>query len=514
MIPNNQFWFNNKNANTQIVDGSILTTGATTYMVSDASSLLNDQIKGTTQKFSIVARVKRTWADQTYQTIFSRDNNAGGRQFACEWDEEERITFFIADNAGKYSWWKSVDSFVRTNSFYTFGFTFDNTLALANKCKIYVDGVEVSTTRVDVGAGVSDVNNQPAEPIYIGVTNYGGFVNPVRGYISSVSFYTDILTAADNLAIYNGGSAYDERSGLSISPYMYWNFGNSVVGGNITTDDIIGTSYPVSKQFTSSGAVTVSLLEYPIPLVYNAATNTLIAAMVDNPSVTRKDLIDDFIVACISDGNWAELELIKWYASHGANDALLNWISPASNASTLINAPVFTTDEGFIGNSAASRYIDENFNTANGVKYTLNSGSLFAFNRLNINAAEVSIGNADGADLTIIVPLSTGSCSARINSATNTSFIHGDSTGMFAVIRTASNVQKVYMRGVEAASSAAVSTARPNLDLFTLAYNNGGVAGLVSNNRISFTAVGSGSVDQSKLNRRVINFLIGMGTNI
>lgn len=514
---NNSFWrnyvlFDNGSSEEALVNGSILTANSGTYMVSDAPSLLNSQIKGTGQKFSIVMRVKRTWADQAYQTVFSRDNNSGGRQFACEWDNEERMTFFIADDDTKYSWWKTTDSFVRTNSFYTFGFTFDNTQALADKCKIYVDGVEVTTTRVDLGGGVSDVNDQPLEPIYIAVTNFGGLINPFQGYTSSISFYTGILTAADNLAIYNGGSVYDERSGLSISPYMYWNFGNSTVGASITTNDLMGTSYPVSKQFTSVGAVTLSSAQYPIPLVYNAASDTLFAAFSVQPSATRKALMDDFITGCITDNNWNEFESAVWLAAPNQTDSKVNWKSPGTFNPTEIGTPTFTVDEGFTGSATAG--IDTNFNGANGTKYVLNSGAMGVYLRLDINAAVAAMGNISGSDASIIVPRNGGTFAGRLNSATNTTVLNADTLRLISIVRTASNVQAVWKHITQLTSSGAVSTSTINNNIYVLGYNSGGTLTLPTANQASFYYISSGAVDMAKLGQRVQNYMIGIGKDV
>jgi len=488
--------------------GSISLTDASTYMVSDSASLLNEQIKGTTQKFSISIWLKLNWYDGQYQTIFSRDNNSGGRQFACEFDDVGRWTFFIADDGTKYSWWKSDGAFIRTNGWYNLIQTFDNTQSLADKCKIYINGTEIATTRVDVGGGVSDVNDQPLEPIYIGVTNFGGLINPSNCNLSRITFYNDILTSGDASLIYNNGLLFNELSGLSINPYMMWNMGSAIDSGDVTVNDLVGTSYPSSKSFTSVGSVAVSNSTYPTPLVYQPETTALISEMTGSPTQYEQDYIDDLINGLLTDGNWDIADLVRVYASHDSNDALLNWVSPVAGSASLVNSPSFTVGVGFTGNSAASRHINENINPTLLSNYSLNSGAVFVYCELDINAAEAVFGNGNGTDLTVIIPRNGGSFAGRINSDTNTLYANGSSIGLMGVIRLDSNSQNINVNGVNVQSGVVSSTNIANNNFYTLAYNNNGAAALFSNNTVRFVYVSNGTVDAGKLYRRIFNFLL------
>lgn len=497
--------------------GSFLFDSGSKYFVSEATSLLNSEISGTGQKFSISIWFKRVTVDGTYQTIFSRDGNSGQRQFACEFDPAEEWTFFIADNASNYSWWKTVSTFTSTSVWYNLIATFDNTLTLANKCVIYVQGQPEPTVRTDLGAGVSNVNSQPGEPIYVGVTDFGGLINHIKGYLSNITFYNGILTINDAALIYySGNTAKSANIATSVAPYMSWNAPSATLGTAPNINDNVGTSYSVSKNFTSSGMTPQDYkFIYPTAPTFNSATTTLAAAMSTPPTAQRERLIDLFITGSISDGNWSLIDAMWFPAAETQQAGQLNWITPASYTLTEVSSPTWTADQGYTFNGTSS-YINTNFNTStNGVNFVLNSAIIGVYERLNINEAKAQIGNANsGTSINIITARNGGNFLGKIHCNVNLAAATSDSSGLFLARRTASNAQDISINGVQKVSGSTASVSVPNNNIYFGCYNNNGTAALFCTNQISFAIIGGGGISRSKLYTRVQNYMTALGTQV
>jgi hypothetical protein len=79
-------------------------------------------------------------------------------------------------------------------------------------------------------------------------------------------------------------------------------------------------------------------------------------------------------------GIWAKLDLFYLFANNGSKEfATLNWKSPSLYQATLVNSPVFTTNQGIAGDGVAA-YVDTNCNPATqGVNYTQDNAGRFAW---------------------------------------------------------------------------------------------------------------------------------------
>jgi hypothetical protein len=120
----------------------------------------------------------------------------------------------------------------------------------------------------------------------------------------------------------------------------------------------------------------------------------LFAAMTDQPTATRKNLINTLIVGLKNSGVWTGLDCLFLLAAADSQAALLNWKTPATPA-TAVNSPAFVADRGYTGDVATS-YINSNFNPfAGGVNFVQNSGSQFVHCGTNIgNGAQTDVGMA------------------------------------------------------------------------------------------------------------------------
>jgi hypothetical protein len=484
-------------------DGSFLFNSGSKYFRS-ANGLLNSEIKGTTQKFSIEIWFKRVTVDGTYQTIFSRDQNSSARQFACEFDPSEKWTFFIADSDTKYSWWKTVDAFTSTSVWYHLVATFDNNQSLANKCVIYINGLSQATARTDVGGGVSSVNDQASLPIYIAVTDFTTLINPIKGYLNKITFYNDVLTATDVANLYAGSGS------VSLSAYLTWTLKSS---SSSTLIENSIRNYSLSTQFTGSG-MSGSDYSTSIPSAsYDTDALSYIAAMSVAPDNPHKLAISELFAGLKTDSIYTTLDDFGITAVATQQAARLKCKSLGTITEN--GGLTWTADQGYTGNGS-SGYLDTNYNpSTQGVQFTLNSNAIGAYNRLNLNEATATMGHANsGTSVTIITPRNGGNFLGKSVCNTNLSAANSDSRGIHSVRRTTSTSQQIFKRGTSQASGSTTSVSIPNNNIYVLCYNNNGSAALFSNNQVSFWFVGAGTVPQSTLETRVNNYMTRLGTNV
>jgi hypothetical protein len=114
---------------------------------------------------------------------------------------------------------------------------------------------------------------------------------------------------------------------------------------------------------------------------YQAILNKAIEFGYSLPSASVQVKQNTLLTSMKADGVWAKLDVFYVFAQDGSAEfATLNWKNPAANqANILVNAPTFTSNQGFTGNGTSS-YIDTNFNPATqGVQYTQNNASRYFF---------------------------------------------------------------------------------------------------------------------------------------
>lgn len=503
--------------NIDLINSGNFAYSGTKYFGS-SNGLLNNEIKGSTSKFSISIWCQRTTVDATVQTIFSRDSNTGGRQFACEWVQQEYITFFIANDASNYTWWQTDATFTETNAWYHIVYTFDNTLSGFNKCKIYVNGqVETTGNVVIAGTGVTNVNDQPSEPIYLCRTDFGGLINQFKGSVGEIDFYTGVLSQSDVTALFNSGTYKNAQNiTTSIAPYMNWRPVTATWNGSAwSMNDNVGTSYGTSKVFTSTGLLQGDFSSgNPQTTSRNSNTIALLTNMSVQPSLRDAYIIDSFIQNTINDGIWALFSDMGFFAAHDQQAARIRWLNPTLQV-TEVNTPIWTQDQGYVTNAGVTAYINSGIDLSTiGGNFTLNSGGIGTYNRLNNNGNEASIGIVNGAG-SIIIPRNSGSYAGRMNTTgSNNSVASADSRGLVCQVRSASNVMTAYQNGASINANATVSTAIPVGNIFILAFSNAGTAASISGNQISFWYVGSGSINQGTLYLRVQQYMRSKKTNV
>jgi hypothetical protein len=169
---------------------------------------------------------------------------------------------------------------------------------------------------------------------------------------------------------------------------------------------------------------------------------------------------------------------------------------------TNVNSTTFTAGEGFTGNGT-TMYLDTNYSAfSDGVNYTKNSISFGCYALLN-----------PASDNSLLMGFNQGSCLSYVsnnfaslggvsmftaNSAANSTGTTHTGDGMHSALRTSSNSSGYYKNGVLDIASVVISQNLEDRNLYLLARNNAGAASNFSVNKLSFSFIGSGAVDQAQ----------------
>jgi hypothetical protein len=200
---------------------------------------------------------------------------------------------------------------------------------------------------------------------------------------------------------------------------------------------------------------------------------------------------------------------------HGlSNDvaARTSFVNPSSAIVTAVNSPTFLQNVGYQGNGATS-YLNTNYNpSTQGVKYTLNNASGFAYVGSNIISIGAAFGSVrSGAVGPIVFPQFSSLLPLYvINDGGTDNYGTGDSLGLSSVIRTSSTSLSLYKNGTLNASATKNSTSIPSFPLFICGYNNSGVLGAPYAGTISATGFGSANINQTNF----YNAIQALGTSI
>lgn len=148
-----------------------------------------------------------------------------------------------------------------------------------------------------------------------------------------------------------------------------------VVTSNAPLMTVAENGYGMPIVLSDNGAPFVVEGNIPLP-VYDPLAAALFARMTVDPSLDRKTLVNDRIVAGKLKSFWAKLDALWVHAAHDAQAGRLNWLTGSYDC-VPINNPSFTVDRGYMGDGSSS-YLDTGFNplTALLPKYTKNSGSI------------------------------------------------------------------------------------------------------------------------------------------
>lgn len=194
---------------------------------------------------------------------------------------------------------------------------------------------------------------------------------------------------------------------------------------------------------------------------YLPESSGLFARFTTPPTLARKALINNYILALKTAGVWTKLDALYLFAAADTQGACLNWVQNLYNC-TLVSSPTFAADRGYTGNGS-SAYVDSGFNpaTASGPKYVRDDASFALWSRTSGTSTVSDGGEYDGTDgLTLQTRDGTDNMNYRVNNATGTANPGVTSgAGLFAVRRTTSTAIKSYWNGAVVGTGGQTSVA-------------------------------------------------------
>lgn len=254
----------------------------------------------------------------------------------------------------------------------------------------------------------------------------------------------------------------------------------------------------------------------------DAATTAWVNAVVaDGGSVsgTQTTRVNTLIVGLKADSLFTILDRLWLYAGESdAHQAKIDIINLGTH--TLNGTPTLAAG-GYTGNGT-SQYIATGFNPATaGGHYVQDSAALGAYVRTNNAAYDsgVFIGASDGSNSAhLYLAQNSGAAFCKVNTTTFTSCVITTQQGMWVSTRTASNAQAVYRNGNTTAigSDSNVSSGNVNKELYALAFNNNGSAGLWVPDQVSAILIGGAltATQASNLASRINAYMTSWGINV
>ena len=189
-----------------------------------------------------------------------------------------------------------------------------------------------------------------------------------------------------------------------------------------------------------------------------------------------------------SAGVWDKLDTFAVFATDGSSDfALIDW--KRLTQYTAVNSPTFTTNEGFMGNGTSS-YIDTNFNPATqGVNYTLDNASRYAY-VFTGSAGQRFEGNLLDNNMRLgtftLIKINSGAVNAL-----DSAFTYTTTKGMKSIHRTSSTDVTLYNDSIGGARTL-ISTVVTSENQWI--FRNGGI---YVDTKISMYAMGSSLITEN-----------------
>lgn len=213
-------------------------------------------------------------------------------------------------------------------------------------------------------------------------------------------------------------------------------------------------------------------------------------------TTNEKTYINTFITALGTD--FAEFDRLWIHGLANSIAARTSLANPTSTMITAVNSPTFTASQGYTGNGTNS-YLNTNYNpVTNGVKYTLDSASIYVYSRTDLNAFKFDIGHTNATSYAVLDLRDGGSFYRSINQVSLVSGITvANSLGLFSGIRLNVNDVRSYKNGVLLLNNSTNSSTLINNNMYVLALNNNGTSAFYSPRQLSVSAIGSGIINQS-----------------
>lgn len=211
------------------------------------------------------------------------------------------------------------------------------------------------------------------------------------------------------------------------------------------------------------------------------------------PGTTVLDAINAFYEAQTM--NWLDLCDKSFLLGMPYQDnSLIDMINPASNPATLIGAPNYVANKGYVGSTG--NLVDSQYNPAtNGVNWTLNDAWIAIWGNTNVSENTVDTGNYGNLGASFIQLHLGTTIYAQINSNTYNTGTIANVIGLTVVKLIAGTTLEIWFNGSMIATGAATPSTIASLKLYICGNNSGGAPNLESSRQISYWAVGGGNID-------------------
>lgn len=228
---------------------------------------------------------------------------------------------------------------------------------------------------------------------------------------------------------------------------------------------------------------------------FSSEANALFARMVVKPDDTRKILVNETISSLKTAGIWAKLDAFWMYAAHSEDESLLNWVKDDHNC-VPVNFPLHRIDKGWRGD-AKSAYIRTGYvPSVNSDKFTLNSASMGIgfFTQNSTEGFCMGSSNVDSTNgYTVIIQKFGGQSAFSVNGNNTWAYKNQAVFGRFLIAnRTASNVIKGYVDGIEVASGSQNSVGLSTGEIILMGAKVSGTVYAQDNREVAFAYIGSG----------------------
>jgi hypothetical protein len=292
------------------------------------------------------------------------------------------------------------------------------------------------------------------------------------------------------------------------------------------TVDVAITSQPMTMAAAvQNQSIDIAISSQPMTMAaaltqaatFETETNTLLAALSGTYDDTRKTAINTLIAGLKTDGLWSILDVLC-IAGLNSSDSLINWKTPGTFNSSVVNSPNFVADRGFTSDTSTSRYINTNYNpTSAAGNYTQNSASIGFYSRTNMADTTVDIGAGTGSNrASILSRRSDNACFWRINDSNEVNTSNSSSQGLILISRTSSSSRILYRDGSQLGTNSTTSAGIPSDTFYVGANNFAGSPQSIASRQYAmwFMSGGLSGTNVSNFYNRIQTYMTAIGANV
>lgn len=263
-------------------------------------------------------------------------------------------------------------------------------------------------------------------------------------------------------------------------------------------------SFRITTGNDNNGALKVSGL-------YAPASEAIFTEFTTPPSDTDKTNINNLVTTLKTEGIWDALDILYVLAAADSQAALVNWKNPGTKTLVVGGSPSFTAYRGFTGNGT-NTYLETNWTpSAEGVNYTLNDASLWAWCLTSSGVNSRVAGNNSNPMVSINPRNTSNQANCVVNSPSTSVLIISsvtDGSGFLGAQRRSSSDVRLWKNGSQIGSSSLASTSLPASSQWILGLKTG----VYDTREVSFAAWGGACISkEASFNLAVRSYMQSVG---